>query len=423
MLVYRGWPGHQRWWPNQHLSRFFGRARKWSGTTPVPQRLKRRAGAERLRVGCVGRFSGLLGFPREVFEAFPAEWDLHVYDVEWRGQHAPYLAQIAVEYVQVGGVGDVFRRAQATAAQAINTADLDLLLVINHKSDAYDLLDLVETSCIVQQCTGIELLHHPKVSFHLCPQLQADYFMSGDRLFCGTTRAPLPGHPVYYGFIACDPRGLPPPPVNSWHERDNLILFHGSMYKAASAPFLETIYALLKADASLQFVLMGRDSGGSLALIDDLARRHGVAAQVHWDGAFHAGRDADGAVSDPGWQRLIANMRRARLAPDPWPVIGWSSRLEAMLLGAPTVHLALRTDPPTWGRMQPVVFDSPQLNVPAGTVSCVSDYFDRCRACLYDERFADRLIAEQLAVAATSVDFPAYWKQLGAARQKWVAST
>jgi hypothetical protein len=421
VAVYSGWPGHQRWWINQHLSRFFSRFRRVTSAGMVSQR--RPNGVERpLRVGCIGHFSGLLSFPTGLFEAFPKDWRLHVYDIGYRGRHAPYLAQIAAEYVQVAEHQADDRVALRNTASAINTATLDILVAIGHKADMYELLNGVDTPCVVQPCTGIELVHHPKVSFHICPQLQADYFMKDDRLFCGTTRSPLPSRPVFYGFIPCDARGLPPPPVKAWRERDNLIVFHGSLYKAASPAFLEQIYHLLQDDSKLEFVLIGRDDGKSLALIERLARRSNVDRQVHWEGSYSASRDSLGGIDAPGWQRLIAFMQRARLAPDPWPVIGWSARFEAMMLGAPTVHLALRTDRATWGRRQPVVFDSPQLNVERGTVTDLSEYSARCRQCLYDERFADQLIADQLAVASKSADFVGYWNQLDGLYQRWLSS-
>jgi hypothetical protein len=46
-------------------------------------------------------------------------------------------------------------------------------------------------------------IHH--VAFHICPQLQADYFMQDDALL-RTTHAPCPAV-RYEGVIVCDQRG------------------------------------------------------------------------------------------------------------------------------------------------------------------------------------------------------------------------
>src|SRR5581483_1956586 len=244
-LIYSGWPGHPRWWINQHMSRFFGRLRWSMAQTHEPRSVAAprasRTDADRLRVGCIGAFSGLLGFPRELFEAFPQAWSLHAYDVEYRGQLAPYLRDIAVEYKPLAESTWGTPEAIAAAADAINRADLDVLMVIMHKAPAYALLDRVTTSCVAHVCTGQELLHHDRVSFHICPQIEADYFLKDDRLFCGTTRAPFPGAPVYFGFICCDPRDLTGSRIKSWSERENLIVVHGSLYKFASPDFLRTI--------------------------------------------------------------------------------------------------------------------------------------------------------------------------------------
>jgi len=425
LLAYSGWPGHQRGWINQHLARFFSRLdrRLAAPVASVPRRspLARATGSP-LRVGCYGRFSGLLSFPKELFEAFPRDWSLHVYDVEFQGRLARYLEPIAREYRAIRGATTAFDQSNAEAAAAINRAALDVLLLIGYKTEVYDIADRVDTPCIAHVCTGIDLIHHDKVAFHICPQLQADYFMEDDQLFCGTTRAPLPGSPVYRGFIPCDERGIVPS-RKRWRSRENLIVFHGSLYKAASPAFLAQIYQLLEADPSLEFALMGRDDRHALQLITSLAAKAGVGSRVHYEGAYSATRDADGRLDDPGWQKVLGLLERARLAPDPWPVIGWSARFEAMLMGAPTVHLALRTDPASWGKMQPVVFDSPQLNVDIGTVTSTDDYLPMCRRCLYDEAFADRLAIEQQAVARRSTDLPGYWRQLSDFYDHWLGTS
>jgi hypothetical protein len=288
------------------------------------------------------------------------------------------------------------------------------------KSPAYDVIDRIDTPCIVQVCTGLELIHHRKVSFHICPQSQADYFMKDDGLFCGTTQTMFPGAAVYPGFLPCDRRDLAAKDVRRWAEREPLIVFHGSLYKAATRPFLRTIFALMKDDSKLEFAVMGRDSGGSLSLMTRMAAEAGVSSRLHYEGAFTTNRDADGRVSDPSWRRVVDLLGRARLAPDPWPMIGWSARFEAMMLGAPTIHLGLRTDPASWGRSQPVIFDSPQLDAPHGTASDPDDYLRRCRRALYEEGFADQLIADQLAVAPKSIDYPAYWTQLARLHGHWL---
>src|SRR5581483_9652923 len=140
----------------------------------------------------------------------------------------------------------------------------------------------------------------------------------------------------------------------------------------------------MRDDTTTEFVLMGRGSDEALSSIDVLAREFGVAGRVHYEGAFSAMRGDDGTISDPGWRRVVDYLGRARLAPDPWPMIGWSARFEAMMLGAPTVHLGVRTDSRSWGRPQPVIFDSPQLDVPMGTVSSAEDYGAMCRRLLSD---------------------------------------
>jgi hypothetical protein len=403
------------------MSRFFARLRRsFQADMPQAPQVEVRPSARPLRVGFVGAFSALLGFPREIFRAFPAGWSLHVYDIEYRGRRAEYLKDLSAEYLPVQETAWATPMGTVQVADAANKARLDILVFIMYKRPAYELVDRLETPCIVQICTGLELVHHRKISFHICPQSQADYFMKDGRLFCGTTHSLFPSAPVYPGFLPCDRRDLTGNNPKRWAEREPLIVFHGSLYKAATPPFLRTIFALMQEDSRLEFVVMGRDTSGALPLMTRLAKDAGVSARLHYEGAFTTTRDAEGRVSDPGWSRVVDYLGRARLAPDPWPMIGWSARFEAMMLGAPTIHLGLRTDPGSWGRWQPVIFDSPQLDVALGTASDPADYAVRCRRALDEEAFADQLIADQLAVAPKSVDYPAYWTQLARLHDRWI---
>jgi hypothetical protein len=198
------------------------------------------------------------------------------------------------------------------------------------------------------------------------------------------------------------------------------MVFHGSLYKAASAEFLEELYALMQEDPTLEFIVMGAANPTALAFITNLAAERGVKARVHYDGGYNAMRDRDGQLDDLGWPRLLGHLARARLAPDPWPICGGSARFEAMMMGVPSVHFGVRADRDSWGRPQPAVFENPQLLVELGSAMTASRYRDLCRQCLYDEAFAEKLIAAQLEVAARTYDYPAYWRQLERLYGEWL---
>ena len=156
-----------------------------------------------------------------------------------------------------------------------------------------------------------------------------------------------------------------------------------------------------------------------MCIRDSLARA-GLRDRFRYEGEFLPIRGDDGAVDGPGWQRVVDLLRRARLAPNPWPVGGASARVEAYLCGAPSVHIALRNDPASWGRPQPTLVDLPALGVERGSVRTPDEYVALCRRCLTDEAFADALARDQLAVARHVTDPHAYWRQLRDCHRWWL---
>src|SRR2546425_6085842 len=87
-FVISGWPHHGRGWVNLHMSRFMWRVRRFSARRPPIHVKPVAAGRRRIRVGCVGRFRGLLSFPKALFDAFPREAELHLFDLEYGGRCA-----------------------------------------------------------------------------------------------------------------------------------------------------------------------------------------------------------------------------------------------------------------------------------------------------------------------------------------------
>ncbi|MGQ0732047.1 MAG: hypothetical protein ACT4QD_00150 [Acidobacteriota bacterium] len=417
-FVYSGFPGHGFGWVNIHLSRFAWRVRRWRRHQPrvaVPPARSRTP----IRMGCVGRFRGLLSFPPAFFEAFPRDAELHLFDLEYNGACAGYLAGVpGARYIPVAATPG---HVDATA-RAINAADLDVLVNANAKQDAYELLDRIETPCVLHFCPGSDLLHHERVAANLNGQPQADYFFRGRQVFCGTTARPLGPERVLPIEGYYDPRDIPLDTYTPWGDRRPLIVFHGSLYKLAHDEVLDTLFSLVADDPTVAFVAMGKESPGALSRITERARRHGVAARVHYEGSFDPSRSRGGAVQDPGWRRLKDHLSQARLAPDPWPVGGASSRFEAFALGAPSVHLGVRMDPASWGRPQPSVVEVPHMLVPGGVAWSVAEYRAIAERCLHDEAYGSALAAAQHAVARTLGDPARLWHQIFDAYRDWLES-
>ncbi|MGQ0536680.1 MAG: hypothetical protein ACT4PT_11485 [Methanobacteriota archaeon] len=418
-----GWPPPHGRWRNLHVSRFLARVRRRRrGSRFAPSRAPDPAADRPLRLGVFGPLSGLLGFPPSCFSQLPPEVELFVYDLEFRGSDAPYLAAVAAGYrgLRIFGTpdeGEAVREAAAT----VDADRLDVFVNLYQHPVAEDLVGLIDAPCIVHVCSGSDLLHHPKVSFTMYPQPQADCVVRGDRLLCGLTGRPFPRERVVPAFIPYDTRALPVGAAPSWKERDPLIVFHGSLYKAADPDFLRHALSLLVEDPDLRFVLIGKDDGASLARIRDHAEAAGVASRVEYEGAFDAMRDASGEAADPGWGRLRQILGRARLALDPWPMGGGSSRAECYAAGVPVVHLGVDPSPAAWGRPQRAIVDVPALNTVRGTASTPDEYLALARRCLRDPAFAEELVAEQTEIVRRVSDGAAFWRQIVYAYSDWLA--
>lgn len=405
-LGWSGWPAHTRGWVNLDVSRFVWRVRDRLARLPEPPPQRPvRVGAKPLRVGLVGELSGLLPTPPKLLAERPDDLELHVIDVEFAGRRAAWAEPLADSYVSTPATG-------AGVAAAVNAAAVDVLVVFLRGTLAHATLARVDAPVIVDACTGPDLLHHPHVSFSIYAQPEADYLVHGDRLFCGTSRAFFGDETVYDGFLYFDDRGLAGEAWPAWREREPLIVYHGSLYKATTPTYLEVLLGLLREDDELRLALIGRDDGVSLAAIRAAAVGAGAADRVTYEGGFEVLRDGAGVVNDDAWSRARSLLAQARLAPDPWPISGSSARVEAYAARVPTPHLGLRLDPAGWGRPQPCVTEHPSLSTASGTATTVDEYRELCRRGLYDEAFAERVVAEQLEVLRRVTSPERWWQQL-----------
>lgn len=427
-LVRSGWPHHSAYWRNLHASRFLWRAyqsskrcgRRTAPPAPAPGAV--------VRLGVVGTLSRAGAFPPELFAAAPPELDLVFFDIP-RGAawSATYLSGVRGEYSHHVLSRESWWTDISAIARSIDVAHLDVLLVLDEKRYVYDLLDRVSCPCVVDVALGAAILAHDNVAFHVHSEREADYFVTADRMFCGTTRRNLSGDLVFPGRVCYDRRGIDPATRRRRSEREPLMVFHGALYKANSPPYLDVLFGLMHEDPSLDFVLMGHDwdgerPGGALAPILERARRAGLEGRVHYEGEFLAVRDeTSGEIRDDGWSRLLEHLDRARLAPNPWPVGGAASRVEAYLSGVPVPHLGVRTDPASWGRPQHGGGEIPALVVESTTAWTPEAYAALARRMLYDDAFAERVVADQLEVAERVTDRAAYWQLILDCYRRWSA--
>lgn len=415
-----GWPRHERGWHNYDVGRFVWRVRRTAAGAPRA-RPRRRALVRdgELRVACIGPFAHLTSYGTPaLFTCDVRGLERHVFDVEFRGVLDTYLRDFVPNYRAYSAADRVHQ-----LASDVNGIAPDLILVIRMLDrETFELIDRLDAPCVAQICTGSALLYHESVDFHVLAQPEADYFVRDDRLFSGLARTYSGAERVFGGGSFFDREGLDPHRVRLWAEREPKIVVHGSLYKAASSGFLDVVLTLLQEDDGLSLVLMGKDDGWALDSITAAARRRGVAGQVLYEGAYLPVRGAGGEIEDPMRAAMLEYLRTVRLAPNPFPIGGGSSRIEAYGAGAPSVHMALRTDPRSWGKSQLTTVDAPFLNVDGGTATSIEEYADLCRRCLHDSEHADRLAARQADRFLQLTDPVRWWDEVLGFHRRWLAS-
>lgn len=415
-LFLTGWPHHRGTpWVNLNIARFVWRVKRRLAGNPRPR--KRSATArEPVRIGLLANLATTLTFSPPFFRQPPDGVELLAFDLGGRGRSAGYLDGLATGYA-------AFDAADTDGiAEMVEKAKLDLLLFDVYKADLDAILDRVTVPCIVDVCTTVNLRFHRSVSFHLYCLQQADYLVRNQRLFCATSESTFDRRTMYPGALLFDRRNLDPSNRRPWKEREPLIIYHGKLYKL-SASYLNTVLQLLAEDNKLQLVVMGRDDG-HIERIRATADARGVANQLHYEGEFRVARDEKGEVNDPSWLHLSDLLSRARLAPDPWPLAGAYSRIEAYAAGAPVVHMGIRSDAASWRRPQlAVTADHPALEIRDATAYSVEDYLALARKALYDESFADAVAQEQAQRAIELTDGARFWAQIMTCYRNWQTST
>jgi hypothetical protein len=373
-----------------------------------------------MRVGIYGYLALTLLTQEPLFRCIPKEIELFVFDIRCPGKYyeytAMYLEDRAFHYEVFDGDPEKMR----FVVDAINSANLDLVINVNYNLAAFQMVDQIDTPCIVHLCSGSDIFHHDKVDFQLHPQPQYDYFIRNHHIFCTSSRSYLSNQWVYSTEIAYDTRDLDSQDVPSWSERQPLIFWHGSLYKLASRAFLESVFRLVADDANLQFVFMGRDDQGKkgLTYILQHANRWKVSGRVHYEGWAQHGRDNLGNVTGE-WEMIKRYLLQARLWPNSYPVGGGFARVEAYAAGAPSVHMGVISDESAWNRPQWSYVEGPSLLVTTGTAFNPVDYQTICRRCLYEESFANSLAREQRVVARRNSKGQAFWRGLIESYDDW----
>lgn len=409
---------------NLQAQRLYWRALHYGQMTAmVPSKPHRSSDHYPLRVGIFGQLAATLLTQKPFFDGVSNNVDLYIFDRKYLNYSSGYLKGISKQYLVFEDNVDQIQ----PIAQAIQQTDLDVLVNITSDLFSFDVLDRVNTPCIVHLCSGSDILHHEKVSYQIHGQPEAEYFPQDGYIFCAYTRQRFSDQRVYQGRFVYDTRDIELDQQVTWSSREPLIFWHGSLYKLASRNVLDIIFRVMEDDSRVEFVFMGRDDQSKkgnpmLPFIRHMSQDRGVAARVHYEGNTLAGRTENGDVAGhKGWQKLKSYLSRARLWPDTFPIGGGFARVEAYAAGVPSVHMGVCFNTQSWGKPQLNAVEVPALLVSDGTATTVLGYENLCRKCLYDESFADALSTQEITLASRLNNGRVFWQQFVEFYQDWRA--
>lgn len=431
-LIYRnfvssGWPVWKEGgalWVNLEVARFLiNLRRQYNRYEQVKCRPVTLDPTRPLRVGFYARFNSNQIVSKELFEAFPGnQANLFIFDKPYSGNRATYLEPLATEYTVINfnkRGSHSSHKLLRPAADAINKANLDILINI---SGNYDLMDMIDTPCLINLAMGSDLLHHEKVRFHIQAQIPADYLLRNNRIFNCLSRTYINSSNVYGDVAFYDRHQIAIGTQALWKKRLLLIVLHGNLRYLNSPQYLKLLFKLLQMDSDLDFVFMGQYPENNLPFILESAKKAGVFSRFHYEGTYSLLRNEKDEIADPGWQKMLSLLMTARLSPDPWPLGGGASRFECYCTGVPSVHLGVDNSRSSWGKPRSSVCEVLPLIAPKGTAQTVDEYFDLCVKCLYEKSFSDDLIKEQWETARRLGDPNYFWQKILGYYDEWLKS-
>ncbi|WP_155887803.1 hypothetical protein [Paucidesulfovibrio longus] len=409
-------------WNNFHIDGL--RARFESKKSPfrtIPKRTPTASPA--LRIGVVTRRVDM-GFPECYESQFPQPHQLYLFDtVVDDGPHRPAPARPDIHCVRVEQQ-ESYQKFIRELAERINAAQLDILILANwcpvrFNQPKRDLASLVDTPCLIGYLSGSDLIYHPKVDYSLYVQPRKGYSVKNQRLWSHFARGYVRAERCYetvFTWPSYEIKRAENPPFS---QRSNIILSMNRLYKVAQTPYLTAITTLLQRDKSLRFVFLGEDNAQHLESISSFFRRSGVASQVQYLGAFSLYLPKE-QLTD----KIFTLLRAARLAPDPWPIGGGRTRIEAYSAGTPSTHMRLDHTPTTlWNRDSQKGTDLPCLELPEATATTLDEFISICSRLLYDKEAAESIVRKQYRIVDHVTSPSVWWEEVLSSHDQWLHGT
>ena len=385
----------------------------------VRQREARPLQTRRLRIGFMGPFSGLLGFPRELFEQFPQQASLFLYDFVYRQQSVENYGDFCTyRRVALPAQFEAKPEELRSTARVVNDDNLDAVFLISIGWMGRLLLDHIRTPNLIYiSCGALDLLYHEKCSLQANIAQPAPYSVRNGRLYskeriCVARIGLLQTNVFHY-----DKRGIEPLVIdkNLLAKKERKIVYLGNSYKLDSKEYRECVTRLLKENADLTLVCYTkpRERKSPQARVREYFEKAGVSQQVVFNKGFSALRESDGSIVAPNrWKKALHELESARLFMDTFPWGGGSSVVEAYLSGVPVIFMS--KDEESWSRKPLLNRTHSELReTTLGRAKSLDEYCEKCQRVLDDDAFATEIIREQYDLARTVLCNEEYfWQEI-----------
>lgn len=293
---------------------------------------------KRLKIGLIGRFSGLLGFPRELFENLPDNIDLYLYDLGFNNVYCKDYSKLST-YRELKLPDSLFNKDEyKQLTNTIDKDDLDSCVIVNDgKSYVYLLVDLLKTANLVSINTGSFPLFNKKCILQSYVQFQCGYTVDDNKIINTVTNKKIEPFIVDKELFYYDKRDISLMDVEK--DKSNIILFTGSLFKLKNKVFLKIISDILDEVKDSEFYFYGKNTFGGLEEIEEFFSTRKQKERIKYCGVYSVARDKDGNLQDSSWDDAVKIMRKAKVYVDAFPYTGGSTLIEAYGLGLPVVQI------------------------------------------------------------------------------------
>lgn len=299
---------------------------------------------EKMRLGFIGCFSGLLSFTEDLFKKYPKEsLDLYLYD---EGYNNIYMKQYSdfSNYYQISQSTDIFSSYENLVKQ-IEIDSLNYLIIINRDKLYYlNMINEIKINFpelkILAINTGGHLTFNNKIQIQGVGQINNGYILSKNKL------RDLKGNLVFNSIDVHDDLfhyDISDIKMISNEKNKKLsnksMVFTGSFYKLSHPIFLNVCKEILSRDNNYKFFFYGKGDKLILNKIMNFFEKNGLDGQVFYKGIYTKLKNENGKYVDDSWEEAKKIIANASVFLNSFPIGGASATMEAFALNIPVLTM------------------------------------------------------------------------------------